>query len=657
MEQDRKKIGGTRAPTGAVDSGTPKVIEDSSFALLRDNVSEALRILMLRRWSFFIPFCIVTCIAAIASHRVTRTYESRTVIERRDHPVLMNLQQTAATGGYAMFFRPTLARDVRSAESMGLVVENLGLAGDLERNADGTLTAESRRKCLRLGAELAGGVTVSLKQKADHFDQIEISFSSADPNLPQKLVSQIKDVYVAKTGERLTEMLHDVTDYFRQLADDQWEKKGRLEEDLLTFQATYIGVDPTDPSSLKLKLNSLESEQSELIRTIESLQRELLMRRSLRDQYALKARQRAEPNRPVAGGPINMAKSKETLAIEEEVRSIQSEIHELQLTRRMTDKHPDIVERRKRITRLKDQLRSQYKADAERIDANKALALSDVDAESAVSAVVGWNAETAALEMQIQDREARLAASQERLRVVDRDLSKHQAVLDNVFKYRKEFLFKKDKINQALEEYHRATERVAMAESILNADESERGITFAEITSPTPCTRPVRPRSTTVLALVLLVGLAAGAIGVLLKELFDHTYRTTKQVTRSLGLGILESIDEIITSADRARQFRRKVFYAPVTVSVLLAGVLLTCAAAYESVEHPDRYERIMQRPRAIWKSVHQKWIAQAPASQDPAANAMGDDAASHEDDLVRQSTLNFPSAPAISQDPTLASR
>lgn len=615
-------MAGTRSPT-STDPQTPRVIEDSSFALLRDNVSEALRILMLRRWSFFVPFCLVTCIAAIASHRVTRIYESQTVIERRDHPVLMNLQQTAATGGFAMFFRPTLARDVRDVEAMAEVVENLELASKLERKSDGTLTPESHKKCLDAGAALANGVKVSLNQKGEHFDQIEIAYSSSDLSMPQRLVEEISKVYIARTRHRLTEMLTDVTGYFRQLADTQWERKGKLEEDLLTFQANYIGVDPTDPGSLQMKLNSLETERAELVRTIDSLGREIVMRTHLRDQYSNRAKQNSAttgvPNAP------NIARSAETVEIEKEIREIQHTVHELQLTRRMTDQHPDIIEQRKRIDLLQQRLGEQYRIDAERIEANKGLVLTDDVADAAVDAIAGWSAETAAIQMQIQDREAQLGAAQTRLRIVESEAAKHEQVLANVFKYRKEYLFKKDNITQAVEEYHRAMERVALAEGVLNADESERGMTFTELTPPTPCVRPIHPKSTTVLALSLLVGFAAGAIGVLLKELFDHTYRTSKQVTRSLGLGILESVDEIITSSDRARRFRRKVFYSPVAILVLGAGVFLTCAAAYLSVEHPSRFDKMMHGPRALISRAQQKWFTSAVdegITQEPIADA-----------------------------------
>lgn len=617
MEHDPKRNALAKASTQPPADKDPRLVEDSSFAVLRDNVTEALRILVLRRWVFFVPFCIVACLAAVASHRVPRTYESTTIIERRDHPVLMNLQQTAATGGFAMFFRPTLARDFTDPEAMAEVVANLDLIPDLQRNTDGSLTETSLKRCEALGASLAAGVTVRLKQKAEHFDQIQVTYASGDLGLPQKVVDEIKNVYIRRTRNRLTEMLHDVTDYFTSIAEDQRSKVSDLEEDLLTFQAKYIGVDPTDPGSLRLKLTSFESEKSELIRTVEGLELELEMRRNLLERYQASLNKTALGNVGAGTAVPVLARSDRAREIEREIKTLQDEVHEMQLTRRMTDRHPDVVERRTRISRLQDQLKAQYIEDAQSLPANQGVALSELGASAAVEAATGWSAEATSIQLDIQDRASRLESAKQRLRVIETDITKHEEVLENVFKHRKEFTLKQDLIAQARTEYTKSMTRVEMVAGVLNADESERGMTFTELVSPTPCIRPIRPRSATVIVLSILAGVAAGAIFVLLKELFDQTYRTTKQVTRSLGLAILESIDEIVTSTDRAKNFRRRVLYTPVTIALLLFAVTVSCAAAYLSIENPRAYERLIAIPRSMWSG--QTATAKVPTTDPPA--------------------------------------
>ncbi|HNO78638.1 MAG TPA: hypothetical protein PKN33_11310 [Phycisphaerae bacterium] len=579
------------------DPRSERSSEDSSFVLLRNNIFEVFRILILRRWAFFVPFCLVVCVATIISQYIPRVYKSTTVIERRDHPVLINLQQTVATGEFARFFRPTLSRDVKSIDAMAEAVDNAGLIPNLPRKPDGTPTEEGWELCREKGAELAHGVNVRLIQRTEHLDQIQITFEGPSPSLPQKFVRAIKDAYVRRMREQLVSMLADAKTYFENTARDQRQEISDLESETLAFQAEFIGIDPTNPGALKLKLTSLESERSELERDLNMLSLETEARRRRIEQHKMRTRQSMAMQMGSAL-PTKHNLSPEAQAIEGEILGLQREIHDLKTSRRMTDRHPDIIELQKRIDRAKGQLQTQYASTS--TDSN-ALASEHI---AAGGSPLIWDMELADLQLDLQDRENRMAAMEQRLRVIDSDITKHKRLEDNIFRYRKDFQIKQDLLAQARAEHTMNSRRVVEIAGILNADESERGISFTELTPPTACIRPISPRSTTVLALSILAGLGAGAVGVLRKELFDQTYHTTKQVTRSLGLAVLESVEEFITSVERARMFRRRVIYAPAIVFVLMSAVGISCAAALLSIEKPDTYERYMTKPRALWQSV-----------------------------------------------------
>ncbi len=593
------------------DPRSERSTEDSSFVLLRNNIFEVFRILILRRWAFFVPFCLVVCVATIISQYIPRIYKSTTVIERRDHPVLINLRQTVATGEFARFFRPTLSRDVKSLESMSEAVAKAGLIPDLPRNPDGTPTEEGWELCRRKAAELSHGVNVRLIQRTEHLDQIQITFEGQSPTMPQQFVRAIKDAYVQRMRAQLVTMLVDAKTYFENTAREQRQQISDLESETLAFQAEFIGIDPTNPGALKLKLTSLDSEKSELERDLNMLTLESESRRRRIEQHKLRAQQSLAMQIGSAF-PVKRNLSPAAQALEAEILSMQREMHDLKTTRRMTDRHPDIIELKKRIGRVKGQLESQYSV------AHSGPASSESEHIAAGGSPAIWDMELADLQLDLQDRENRIAAMQQRLRVIESDITKHKRLEDNIFRYRKDYQVKQDLLDQARSEHTLNSRRVVEIAGILSADESERGISFTELTPPTACIRPISPRSTTVLALSILAGLGAGAVGVLRKELFDQTYHTTKQVTRSLGLAVLESVEEFITSVERARMFRRRVIYAPAVVFVLLSAVGVSCAAAFLSIEKPDSYERYMTKPRALWQSVwNDKSVATATQVSD----------------------------------------
>ncbi|MCB9865322.1 MAG: hypothetical protein H6816_01590 [Phycisphaerales bacterium] len=601
-EYDRTRgISSTPEPASANDQ-RGNGVDDSSFAHLRDNIIEALRILALRRWTFFIPFCIVTSAVAIGSHWIKRTYRATTVVERRDHPVLMNLRQTAATGEFSRFFRPTLVRDIKSMETMMEVVENLDLVDTGPEDAP--KTADTVRAIRHKAASLIGGVNAFVVQKAEHYDEINISYEGTEPYLPRRIVQEVTNVYERRMRATLVAMLTEGMSYFQKAADESRNEISQLEEDILRFEAQYTGVDPTDPGALKLKLTSLESEQQELDRTIEGLAGEVAARKTLIAAYEERAQQQAESRVQAAqalanqGATIaipNVPKSAAATALEQEIRDLQNEIHELQLTRRMTDLHPDIVDRRNRIGRLRERLKEQYLADAS--TANRGAELTDSDASVAVERAVGTDMELLNLRLELQDREGRLASAQSRQRIVESDITKHRELQKNVFHYRRDYQVKSDQLTQARKDHAKNMERVNEISSILNADESQRGVSFTVRAAPSGGISPVRPQAAMVLICALLAGIAFGAIAVLIQEVFDQTYHTARQITRSLGISILETIDEIVTSADRARQFRRRVIYAPAIVTVLAAIVGVCCVAAYLSLADPLTYQRAMNGP------------------------------------------------------------
>jgi len=587
------------AQTGDARGGNPA--EDSSFAHLRDNIIEALRILALRRWTFFFPFCFVTCAIAIGSHWITRTYRASTVIERRDHPVLMNLRQTAATGEFSRFFRPTLVRDIKSIETMMEVVQNLALVPDLAREADGVLTADAQKALRKKASSLIGGVDARVVQKAEHYDEISISYEGTEPYLPKRIVDELKNVYERRMRATLVDMLNEGMAYFRTAADDRRDEITRLEEDILRFEAQYLGVDPTNPGALKLKLTSLEAEKNELTRDIASIKSEVAARVNLIALYNQRAEARRAELRNLANQGIaidapDVPKSAAAKSLEQEIRSLQNEIHDMQLTRRMTDLHPDIVERHSRIARLRERLKEQYLTDASA--ANQTLVLEPQGADVAVEQAVGLDMELIKLRMELQDREGRLASAESRLRTVETDITRHEELQQNVFHYRRDYQVKAELLAQARKDHTLNMHRVNEITSILSADESQRGVSFNVRSAPAGGATPIRPKGAMILVCALLAGIALGAVAVLIQEVFDQTYHTARQITRSLGIAILETVDEIVTSADRARLFRRRVIYAPAAVTILLAVVGLCCGAAYLSVEDPRAYHRAMDGPR-----------------------------------------------------------
>ena len=86
---------------------------------------------------------------------------------------------------------------------------------------------------------------------------------------------------------------------------------------------------------------------------------------------------------------------------------------------------------------------------------------------------------------------------------------------------------------------------------------------------------------------------------VILAEILDNVYRSSGHVARSLGIPILESVDEIITSKDRRRHLIQSLVIAPIILIVGLTCAGMTGAMAYLNITEPTAYEKLRRIPTA----------------------------------------------------------
>jgi capsular polysaccharide biosynthesis protein len=104
--------------------------------------------------------------------------------------------------------------------------------------------------------------------------------------------------------------------------------------------------------------------------------------------------------------------------------------------------------------------------------------------------------------------------------------------------------------------------------------------------------RPVLPISAIIMAVALVVGLGAGALGPVLAEVTRSSFGTVKEVSRSLGVPVLGAVDLILTQHDiRARRVQRALTFATMALVLLALG-----AGLYIYQAHPEEIPAGLRR-------------------------------------------------------------
>jgi len=579
------------AGTGALGRAENAYDDDRPFAEVRKTLHDALRLLSQHRWMFFVPFCLVTCGAFIASLYFPRTYSATTSFEVRNDPVMINLPMSAGAASFK-YFRNTMVRDLTSVECMTEVVNDLGLPKDAERDAEGNLTGDSARERDGLARTYSTNVNVSVTSPSELVDIVKIAYTGPDATIGRALVDQLKKTYTRRTMVWIHEFLVSQRDYFFREANDARDELQRAEREDTRLRLENPLVNPTDPGAISAKLAQFESERRELLIRKREYETEL-------DGYRqLLAASEPQPE-PSSGdvGPILDSEyaGQETMNLIGQIQEIQSKVVNLRDTRGMTDHHPDIIALIELRRGLEGKLQDQREKDRQLT----AAGLGPMPGATELPRTIGpWQSERARLMIQI-------AAQNTKIKELDLSLAGNGRSLDELNEAKNDVYDKQEEFAGVFANVQRAKNRLAQAESTVSmiepaikAVEQDRLMQFSDGQPARGGSIPVSPRGLTVLLLSLVAGAIAGALFVFLAELLDHVFRSSSQVGRSLGLPILEAIDEIVTGHDRRRFLVQHAVITPLLILVCLGITGLTGSMAYLSLTQPWTYQKIRNIPQ-----------------------------------------------------------
>ncbi len=573
--------------------------DDRPFAEIRRNLQDGLRMLSLHRWTFFIPFCIVTSGAFILSLYYPRTYSAKTSFERRNDPILadLSLSQGAAT---FKLFRTTIGRDLTSTEHMIEVVENLGLTKDFERDENGELTPASIRQRTGLAHTLGSGIRITTRTPNEHTDIVNIKYTGPDPKIGKKLLDEVKATYIRRTMEWVQQHLEGLRDYYVAEAAEALKNLRAAEAAQTQLRLDNPFLNPQNPGAISGRISQLELTKSELVRRrreyMADLEAQRQMLASVESQIEAQGAKIERDREPVEV----VHYSPQARRLLEEIAEIDSKIDELKVTRGMTDAHPEIQEMLTSRRWREAELSEQQVHDHETAVTNVGLdAVSAGTAEAVIELTGPWQSDRARILAQIAAQEAKIKETDISIESNKQETDQLNDAMARIFDLQEAFADAADRVSDTRREHSNVTSILARIEPAIKANEQDRLLHWSIGEPAQGGIVPVNPKARTVVLLALLAGIAAGVLFVVLAEVLDHVYRSSGQVLRSLGLPILDAVDEIVTSQDRRRILVRRTVITPLLLVSCLGFTGAAGAMAYLSIQRPQTYGRVQEIPRA----------------------------------------------------------
>lgn len=574
---------GPRRDAG-IDEGRP-------FAEIRRNLHSILGVLSLHRWAFFVPFCLVSSIAFLVSLSYPRLYSASTSFERRNDPILFDLPLSAGAHASFDYFRSTMHADLTSVTTMAEVVDNLGLTKEFPRVDDGNLTPDGIRARTSLARSLGSTLSVNRSSPSNQIDIIHVTYKGPDPTIGRRLVEEVKRVYIRRTMAWMQEFLERQQDYFLRESASALEELQAAQREYAKYLLEHPYAALTDPTLIATRLTQLESEKRELMLRRREYEAELEAEKQM--LAALGSEPPVPSSMAADDGPTPLL-TPAALRLRRQLDEIEQELETLRTTRGMTDHHPKIRELLARADQLRADLDRQFApADGEPKPAR--VRWGPLDAP-----LTAWQSERARIQARITAQTSKIAEINIGLRSTEDSLGALLKAKEGVFDNQDECADLNSRVSKARQRHNKLESVLLAIEPAIKALSQDRLMQFIDGQPARGSSIPISPKANTIVLLALLVGAAAGALVVVLAEVLDHVYRSSGQVVRSLGLPVLEAIDEIITVQDRRRLLVRRMVLTPLAVLVLLGSLGMTGSMAYFSIERPWMYQRMTSVPRKM---------------------------------------------------------
>ncbi len=604
-----------RAPGSAAQTNLDQSSDEQRpFAEIRKNLNDVLRILSVHRWAFFVPFCLVTSAAFMMSLYYPRSYEARTSFERRNDPIMVDLPNSPGTQSFR-YFRNSMMGDLTSVECMAEVVENLGLTKNYARTENGELAPESIKRRNSLARSLGATVNVAIASPSPQNDIITLTYKGPDPNIGAKLLDELKKAYIRRTHKWIHSFLVSRQDYFQGEVTEARAEFKSAKRDLTVWQMQAPHVDIHNPASIPAKLEDLEMARREMLLRQREHQAQLAayQQMAMSSTIAKNAQGESQANRGDSLGPMSFVTTK-ALRLASQVADIGSEIRTLREVRGMRDEHPEIKRLLAKKRLVQEHLDREEATGPESATANASMKAPQGEPKQAITDPVQRTAMMAVqgpLAMEIQREKAGIKDIEIRLQSNKKSMEKLAQAKNDVFQRQAESVDLEAAVSKASKQRQQLTTSLARIEPAIKAIEQGRLMEFSVGEPARGSHIPVNPKATTIVLLALLAGLAAGTVFVILAEILDHVYRGATEVSRSLGLPILDVIDEIVTSGERRRRLITQTVISPLMAICFLAIAGITGTMAYLSIQRPATFERLREIPKSA-----RQWITDSSSSE-----------------------------------------
>ena len=394
-----------------------------------------------------------------------------------------------------------------------------------------------------------------------------VSYSSRDPQVAQKITSELTNLFINENLEVRQQQSEDTTKFLESQLETARQALAGQEEKIRQFKGQHVGELPAQVGSNLQILAGLQSQLQTEEDALNTAKQQRVYLETLVNQYrSLQGAPKTAGGAPTTGLP----------AIDAELEKLRAQLADL--SSHYTDRHPD-------VRKLKQQI-AETEATRDRIIADlkaKKAAPDDPEATSTASdpsSMTDATSPMVQLQGQLQSNRVEIANRERSVSDLKAKVIDYQARLNQEPVREQELSDLTRGYDQSKANYDgllKKKNESAMATSMELLQQGER---FRIIDPPSLPVKPDFPNRLKFCGIGLGIGLALGVVVAAAFEMMDDRVYDEKELQGLLPVAVISEIPTLEVAADVQRE-RRRLWLGWATAAFVSATILVGSALSY----------------------------------------------------------------------------
>lgn len=508
---------------------------DKEKARREDPFMDVIRLIVRRRWIFFVSSIVIMIVVLLGSLFVPLKYTAVATFESRTDPIVEFSSDTKEQTFRVA--KMTLREELAGVSAVKEAIDELKLPYESEEEKDAIARLFSNR------------IRIYWRVNTDNVDLVQVEFSHSDPAVAQALPNILVRNYIKRVSQRILDQLYKSREFVVSQVKVSDEKIAELKRKEIEIVSKY-GLDIGDkPSYIRDQIIRVNTE-------IENLRRQ----KSIAEAKVLRLQR--------------LLRTAHIRDLEEKRNSIENELSILLNEYCMSEHHPKVIALKIRLKEIDEKIK-----EAREIENPEDLRL-DERISAILSDIAIAKSEVATIDAEIQ----RLIIKQQ----------KYEELLSNLTPILSSYSYLESQLKEELQINNRWRSKLAALNSAIEAEEEKYRTQLSTVQPAKSPYRPVSPRLWTILFFAVAGGLTFGYVISFAAENVDHTIRSPEELASALGSPVLGVIDEILTTKESVLRGVRRKTIATIVVALLLCGLLLSAAVVTLRIKYPAKYQKIV---------------------------------------------------------------